>query len=337
MGRGRGISRGRFLAGSAALAALGLFAGCGRGDSSSEAEKTGASGGLASGTGASPGGSEMRLILLGTSGGPMVNEQRSSPAQVILANEVPYVVDCGSGVARQMVSAGVDLKDLRGVFVTHQHSDHNLDYGNLLYQAWISGLSTTVDAYGPPPLAEITDLFIEQNGYDIGLRVEEEERKPFVPLVRANEMSEGALVVEDENVKVTSTLVEHPPVEPSFAYRFDTDGRSIVVSGDTNYSEALIELARGADVLVHEAIYEPGVRQALSGRPNEETLYEVILDAHTTAEDAGRAANEAGVKTLVLSHLIPGDPSVVPDDTWRQEAEKRFDGEVIVGSDLMEI
>ena len=318
----KGISRKRFLAGSLALAGLGLFSSC-------QQEDYGPTNSENSGT---------RLILLGTNGGPRVNMLRSAPAQVILVNKVPYVVDCGSGVAHQLVSAGVDLNDLGNVFITHHHSDHNLDYGNLIYQAWASGLSTQVDAYGPPPLKKMTDLFLSLNEYDIETRIADEGRKPLAPLMRAQEISKGGTVMEDENVKVTSTLVEHPPVEPSFAYRFDAADRSIVISGDTNFSEALIELAKGADVLVHEALYKPGVEELVAGVPNGDRLYEHIVDSHTTAEDAGRVASEAGVKTLVLSHFVPGAGSgAVSDDVWQQEAEKQFDGEVVVGADLMEI
>jgi ribonuclease BN (tRNA processing enzyme) len=163
---------------------------------------------------------------LGTNGGPRPNPLRSSPAQVILVNEVPYVVDCGSGVAWQLVSAGVDLTDLGYIFVTHQHSDHNLDYGNLIYQAWVSGLTTGVEAYGPPPLEQMTESFLELNEYDIETRIDDESRVSLEPLIQAHEISEGGLVMEDENVSVTSALVEHPPVEPSFAFRFDTADRS---------------------------------------------------------------------------------------------------------------
>ena len=253
-------------------------------------------------------------------------------------NEVLYVVDCGSGVAWQLVSAGVDLTDLGYIFVTHQHSDHNLDYGNLIYQAWVSGLTTGVEAYGPPPLEQMTESFLELNEYDIETRIDDESRVPLESLIQAQEISEGGRVMEDENVSVTSALVEHPPVEPSFAFRFDTADRSIVISGDTNYSESLIELAQGADVLVHEALYEPGVEELVANVPNGDTLYEHIVNSHTTAEDAGTVAKEAGVRTLVLSHFVPGAGSgAVSDDVWQQEAEKNFDGEVIVGEDLMEI
>jgi ribonuclease BN (tRNA processing enzyme) len=329
----KGISRKRFLAGSLTLAGLGLFS---VGQRNNEFANTAQAQAEDATTDSEA--SATRLILLGTNGGPRPNPTRSLPAQVVLVNEVPYVVDCGSGVARQLVSAEVDLRDLAYVFITHQHSDHNLDYGNLIYEAWVSGLTTGVDAYGPPPLEQMTESYLELNEYDIETRIDDESRVSLEPLIQANEISEGGLVMEDENVKVTSALVEHPPVEPSFAFRFDAADRSIVISGDTNYSESLIELAQGADVLVHEALYEPGVEELVSGVPNAETLYEHIVNSHTTAEDAGTVASEAGVGTLVLSHFVPGaGRGAASDDVWQQEAEKNFDGEVIVGADLMEI
>ena len=93
-----------------------------------------------------------RLILLGTGGGPRPRRSRSAPAQVIVANETAYVIDCGDGIARQLVLAGIPLTQVRHIFVTHQHSDHNADYGNLILLAWTSGLRTRVDSWGPPPL-----------------------------------------------------------------------------------------------------------------------------------------------------------------------------------------
>src|SRR4028119_2075884 len=99
----------------------------------------------------------MRLILLGTGGGPRPRTANSASAQVIFAKETAYVVDCGNGVARQLAFAGVPLPKLRHVFITHHHSDHNADYGNLLLLAWAAGLRTRVDAWGPPPLAATTD------------------------------------------------------------------------------------------------------------------------------------------------------------------------------------
>jgi hypothetical protein len=158
-----------------------------------------------------------KLILLGTGGGPRPRKASSAAAQVIVANNAAYVIDCGDGVARQLAFAGVPLTALRHVFITHQHSDHNADYGNLIWLAWIAGLNTRVDTWGPPPLERMTRLFFEMNASDIDVRVANEGRTPLAPLVRVHELSDGGAVMADDNVKVTSTLVDHPPVVPAFA------------------------------------------------------------------------------------------------------------------------
>jgi len=289
------------------------------------------------GQSSSPQRGKTRLVLLGTAGGPRPKKDRSAPAQVIAVEESIYVVDCGNGVARQMVRAGLSLTRIRGVFITHQHSDHNADYGNLLWLAWASGLGSPVATYGPPPLARMTELFFQMNAYDIETRIRDEGRPPFAPLVQAHEITTGGPVFRDERVRVTAALVDHPPVVPALAYRFDGPERSIVISGDTARSEALVELARGADVLVHEALYPPAVDRLVAQVPGATRLKEHILASHTPVEEAGRIAAAAGVKTLVLSHFVPADDPSVTAATWKEAARAYFKGEVIVGEDLMEI
>src|SRR5687767_2209921 len=281
--------------------------------------------------------SPTRLILLGTGGGPRPRTASSGAAQVIISNGVAYVVDCGDGVARQLVTAGVPLTTLRHVFITHHHSDHNADYGNLILLAWAAGLRTQVDTWGPPPLAEMTDLFFRMNAFDVNTRVIDEGRVPLAPLVNVHELTEGGPVMRDENVKVTAALVHHPPVVPAFGYRFDTADRSIVISGDTAPSDSLIALARGADVLVHDALDVAGVDRLVAKVPNAATLKRSILSHHTTAEDAGRVAQAAGVKTLVLSHFVPPDDPSITDQMWLDAARTHFRGTVVVGKDLLEI
>ena len=280
---------------------------------------------------------KMKLILLGTGGGPRPRKTRSAPAQVILVNDTAYVVDCGDGVARQLVFAGVSLARLRHIFLTHHHSDHNADYGNLLLLAWTAGLQTRVDAWGPARLKKMTKLFFEMNSYDIATRIEDEGRVPLVPLIQVHELTKGGTVMQDDNVKVTAALVHHPPVIPAFAYRFDTRDRSIVISGDTTPSDNLIKLAQNADVLVHEALYVAGIDRLVAGVSNATSLKQSIMSHHTSAEDAGRVAQAAKVKTLVLSHLVPAEDPEVTDQMWIDAARVHFRGRVIIGKDLLEI
>lgn len=286
---------------------------------------------------AARGASKTRLILLGTGGGPRPRQGSMSTAQVIIANDVPYVVDCANGVPRQLVLAGVALAKVRHVFVTHHHSDHNADYGNLLLLAWASGLRTRVDTWGPPPLEKITRLFFEMSAPDIDVRIADEGRVPLVPLIHPHEITQDGPVMQDENVKVTAARVEHPLVPDAFAYRFDAADRSIVISGDTHRSDNLVKLARGADVLVHEAMWVPGVDRLVAFSPNATTLKKHIIDSHTPVEEVGQVAAAAGVKTLVLSHLVPAQDDRLTDQMWIDLARAHFQGQIIVAKDLMEI
>jgi len=256
---------------------------------------------------------------------------------VILNNNVAYVIDCGDGVARQLALAGVRLPTVRHIFITHHHSDHDAGYGNLIWLAWTAGLSTRVDTWGPPPLEKMTRLFFEMNAYDIDTRISNEGRVPIVPLVHVHEIRDNRIVMSDDNVKVTAALVDHPPVVPAFAYRFDARDRSIVISGDTAPSDNLVRLARGADVLVHSAMYPQAIDRLVGRVTNATALKESILAHQTSAEDAGRIAQAAGVKTLVLSHLVPADDPQVKDRMWVEAAQSRFRGKVILGKDLLEI
>jgi ribonuclease BN (tRNA processing enzyme) len=277
---------------------------------------------------------ESTLVLLGTAGGPTPKRDRSAPASAIVVGHDIYVIDCGDGVARQMVLAGLDLKRIRDVFITHQHSDHNADYGNLLLLAWETGLNTPVNTYGPPPLAQMTELFLEMQAYDIHVREQDEGRPPLGKLFAPHEVTRAGPVMHDANIKVTAALVHHPLVEPAFAYRFDCPDRSIVFSGDTSPSENLIELARGADVLVHEVMDLELIGRALEFDPHARTLRRHLLDSHTPMSEVGRIATEAGVKTLVLNHFVPGIVPI-PDKVWIDAVKPHFKGRLVVGHDLM--
>jgi ribonuclease BN (tRNA processing enzyme) len=275
-----------------------------------------------------------RLILLGTAGGPAPKVGRAAPAQAVVAGDRIYLVDCGDGVARQLALAKLPMPQLRAIFITHQHSDHNAGYGPLWLLGWTAGLKE-VDAYGPPPLEKMTRLLLEAYAFDVETRIADEGRSQLAPLIRPHDVTAAGEVFKDDRVRVTAAVNRHPPIEHSFAYRLDTADRSIVISGDTNYSEAVIALAKGADVLVHEALYRPYWERPDAPQPR--TVRQHIIASHTDVEDVGRVAAAAGVKQLVLSHFVPSDAPAISDEQWIAGAKKHYRGPVVLGRDLMEI
>ena len=278
-----------------------------------------------------------QLVLLGTKGGPRVGGERSNPASVLLIDGEPFVVDCGYGVAAQMVKAGIALPRLSKVFLTHMHSDHNLEYGPLVYSAWAAGLRNQVDVYGPTTLDAMTKSFLDSMKFDIDIRIPDESKPDLRKMVKTHEFSKPGVILENDKVKVTAVRNIHPPIADSFALRFDTQDRSVVFSGDTTYCPAVAELAKGADVLVHEVIYVPAVDAMVKRVPNAATLKEHLLACHTTSVDVGRIAAAAGVKKLVLSHIVPGDDASITDEMLLSDVRQHFKGDAVVGKDLMVI
>ncbi|HYX27605.1 MAG TPA: MBL fold metallo-hydrolase [Pyrinomonadaceae bacterium] len=280
-----------------------------------------------------------RVVLLGTKGGPTLstNTGRSNSSTLLLINDVPYVVDCGYGVSRQLINAGVMLDRLRHIFITHLHSDHDLEYGTLFYNAWQSKRSPRVDAYGPVGLQRMTREFLNYMKFDIDTRVVDEGLPDPRKLIRVREFDRNGVIMQNEDVKVSALRVRHPPITQSYAYRFDTRNRSIAISGDTAYAPELAVFAKGVDVLIHEAMYLPAIEKLIQQNGDSTRLREHLLAAHTSTEDVGRIAAQAGIETLVLTHLVPGDDPSITDEQWSEEVRKHFNGKIIVGRDLIEI
>ncbi|MCU7518563.1 MAG: MBL fold metallo-hydrolase [Ignavibacteria bacterium] len=279
-----------------------------------------------------------RLVLLGTKGGPRVGATgRHNPSTLILINDQAYLIDCGYGTSRQLLKAGVPLNNLHYLFITHHHSDHNLEYGTLVYNAWITRLPLLINSYGPIGSEKMLNAFFEYMRYDIDVRMDDEGRSDPRKSVFAHEIPGPGTVLQNDDVKVTVCLVNHPKVKQAFAFRFDTEDRSIVISGDTAYWPKLADFAKGADVLVHEVLYLPGVENLIRRLPDARRLREHLLASHTRTEDVGRIAARAGVKTLVLTHFVPGDDPSITDEQWTEGIRKYFKGQIIVGKDIMEI
>jgi ribonuclease BN (tRNA processing enzyme) len=280
-----------------------------------------------------------KLVLLGTAGGPLPGRTREMTSHVMLSNGAAYVLDCGMGVTNQYARTGIPFSALKSIFLTHHHPDHNIEYGPLLIVGWIQGLPLDVRAFGPPPLKQMTEDFMRAYEQTVDFWAEDFHMKPLVS-VNVQEVSESGPVMQDDNVKVSSIVVEHPPVKPALGYRFDFKDRSIAFSGDTAPLDAVAKMAKGADVLVHETMYFPAVENEIKERiahgwPVKFEAFMAHMKAdHTPCEDVGRIAQEAGVKTLVLSHLVPAIDSI-SDDIWREPVAKYFKGKIIVGKDLM--
>jgi len=274
-----------------------------------------------------------RLVLLGTKGGPAIRKGGPSPtANLLVIGGYPYVIDCGLGVTRGLVEAGLALPELRCIIITHLHSDHVLELGPLIHTAWTAGLKEKVVVYGPAGTAAVWQGFLASLSYDIAIRIEDEGRPDLARMVEVREYGDGA-VFTDERVKVTALRVLHPPVTDCFALRFDHGIGSVVFSADTTYFPPLAEFARGADILVHEAIYEPGVDRLVARVGNGARLKQHLLASHTLAEDVGRIATEAGVGLLVLHHLVPADDPLVTEQHWIDALRSQYQGPLVVGRD----
>jgi ribonuclease BN (tRNA processing enzyme) len=334
---GPDISRRRLLGGVAAGSAIVLAAAPGAAraenfETAFEAESARVQAAL-EGTGGT------KLVLLGTGGGPAPGQARHMTAHLMLHDGAAYILDCGMGVTDQFARTGTSFAAVRAIFITHHHLDHNIEYGPFLLVGWTRGLGQSVRAYGPPPLRQMTQDFLRSYQATIDFWAEDLKLQPF-GMIEVHDLAAMGPVMQDEHVKVTSVLVQHPPVKPAYGYRFDFADRSIAFSGDTVPLAAVARLARGADVLVHEAINMAAIEQrahrmiAEGSRASFESIMHHMRVDHSPTEDVGRIAQEAGVKTLVLSHLSPSE-AAGGDETWRAPAARYFKGRIIVGHDLM--
>ncbi|MBM3608423.1 MAG: MBL fold metallo-hydrolase [Alphaproteobacteria bacterium] len=285
-----------------------------------------------------------RLVLLGTKGGPNLRPNSPLPTSYALVwNNKLHVIDAGYGVSLRLVQAGLPVQALDTVFVTHHHSDHSLELGVLLQNAWLCGLKTPVQVYGPRTTKHLIAHTQEAFRFDIEIRMVDEGRPDIRKMVHVEEFGlEGDrfVILDTAEMKVSALRNLHPPVTDSFAFRFDLRGaggaKSIVLSGDTAYFPPLAEFAKGADLLVHEVMYGPGVDALVQRNPNAARIRDHLFASHTLAEDVGRIATQAGVRKLALNHFVPADDPALTPQLWREAAAKNFAGEIIPGVDLME-
>jgi ribonuclease BN (tRNA processing enzyme) len=297
-----------------------------------------------------------QLVLLGTQGGPNVNLRRTQASNAVVVDGRPYLIDCGYGTVRSLVASGIGYQQVGTVFITHLHDDHTTDLPALLTQQWTGSKASPTAVYGPFGTAALVDAAVAFLKTNADIRIVDEGRttRPEA-LYKGNDVAAGsspAQAFADDRIKVTSVENMHFPERAkanmkyrSLAYRIQTPTRSIVISGDTAYSPGLVELARGADLFVCEvidlSIYDAMVVQAKAAeaKGNFNSVARHVAETHSTTVDVGRMAAEAKVKTLVLSHLLPGSNrntvAEFPDTTYIEGVRKHFSGQVIIGRDEM--
>lgn len=278
-----------------------------------------------------------RLVILGSKGGPAIRPGGPSPTSSLLEiGGRRIVVDCGLGVSRGLVEAGVGLASLDLVLITHLHSDHVLELGPLLHTAWTSGLTTPVLVFGPVGTKAVWEGFVASLIYDIDLRILDEGRPDIRDLVLIEEFGQGRLL-EEGGLVIDAFRVDHPPVTECYALKVTHGGRVIVFSADTAYFPPLADFADGADILVHEAMHPDGVDRLVARTGNGDRLKAHLIASHTMAADVGRIAVSAKVDHLVLHHLVPADDPAIGETHWTEQVRTTWSGQLSVGSDGMVI
>jgi ribonuclease Z len=270
-----------------------------------------------------------RVVLLGT-GTPAPLPDRSGPATAIVVNDTAYLVDIGPGVVRraQAAFAEKDIKaleptKLRVAFLTHLHSDHTVGYPDLIFTPWTIGRRVPLEIYGPTGLKAMTEHILAAYRVDIETRTNPEGNQRAFPSghrVDAHEVTSG-VVYKDANVTVTAFPTKH--AMESFGYRFDTADRSIVISGDTSPTQAIIDACGGCDVLIHEA-HSPAW---LATRP--EYFQEFATKFHTTTIELAELAEKSKPKLLILYHYAGRTP-----EELYEEMQNHYDRHFVVGRDL---
>jgi ribonuclease Z len=271
----------------------------------------------------------VQTIILG-SGGPLPHSLRAGPSTLVRTGAGDLLFDCGRGVLMRTAAAGAAAGTLRGLFLTHLHSDHTTDLNDIFTSKWITSFQPQpLPVYGPVGTASLLQATEAMLELDIGYRVAHHDDLQWRPTAEVVECEHGN-VLEDGAVRVTAAPTDHAPVRPTVGFRVEEDGRSVVIAGDTVPCQGLDELCAGADMLVH-TVTRPDLIRAI-GLPR----FVDVLDYHSSVEDAAKTAARGGVGTLVLTHLVPA-PEPGTEDEWVAMAAAHFDGTVVVAHDLLSL
>ena len=281
---------------------------------------------------------ENKVVLFGTKGGPRLIKGGSWPtSSALVLNDKVYIIDAGLGVTRQFIEAGFTYDQLETVFITHHHSDHNLELGGLVYTSWVGAPAHQIKLFGPHGLNRLMTSFVDSQAFDIDIRVHDEGLNDIRNCFSCHEFTEG-VVFEDDHLIVQALRVKHPPVTDCFALKFETETAKIVFGADTAYFPPLAEFAKDADILVHEAMHLGGAKQICDMlKDTKPKLWDHFMASHTPCEDVGRIAASANCKTLVVNHFVPEIGFRVSKDEFETAIRSTFAGDLVLGKDLLSI
>ncbi len=290
---------------------------------------------------------KLHVVLCGT-GTPLADPNRAGPCTAVMAGGHFVLVDVGPGSWGEIAAERLPRANLSAVLLTHFHSDHIGDLGEVVVQSWIAGRPAPLAVYGPPGVERVVNGAGEMYSFDAQYRTAHHGIEAMPPAagtavaktVALPAPDDAVLVFEADGLRVTAFAVDHAPVAPAYGYRFEYGGRAVVVSGDTRKSERVIRHARGADLLVHEALaahmIKPVTEYARShGLTRWAKLSADIVDYHTTPVEAAEVAKAAGVRMLALTHLVPPLTNFVARRMFLEGTAAAWDGEIVLGVDGM--
>jgi ribonuclease Z len=270
----------------------------------------------------------IEVTLLGT-GSPIPDANRAGPSTLVRAGGQTFLVDCGRGVLQRAAAVGVGANGMSALLLTHLHSDHIADLGDVLITRWVSNFApdlAPLPIIGPPGTAEVVENTLKAFGPDIGYRMTHHADLNSPPPVEVEEVTDGVVWGRD-GVQVRVGPTDHRPVAPTIGFRIDHDSASVVLAGDTVPCRGLDELAAGAGALVHTVIR----RDLLEAAPMQRIRD--VCDYHSSVEQAAETAARAGVGILILTHYVPALQPGQEED-WRARAATVFDRQIEIGDDL---
>jgi ribonuclease Z len=286
------------------------------------------------------------VITTGT-GAPMPDPGRAGPQTVVVAGGRILVFDTGPGSTHKMEIIPLDLGSIDALFMTHYHSDHIGDLGELMLKRWGSnGNTEPLPIYGPPGVEAVVEGFMSAYRLDETYRVAHHGTDVMPPAGFGGEahlfdlgtdLMASEVVYQSGDVEVIAFNVDHTPIFPAVGYRVNYKDRSVVISGDTVYTESLTYHTMGADVFISEALnHEFSQMLAVSSEDfdnNTSAVAEDIQDYHITPGQAGMVARDAGVSHLVITHVLPPVPSAILVRPFLRETRVNFDGAITMAND----